>query len=266
MVRFFLIFSLFIVGGATGLSHYKVQERKDRTEKERQDADAAQNAATEARRKKQDELGQATNHFNTTFQTYSGVTNEIAMKEADIRRMEEVIRTHQMTQRMHEDARDAVIAQNPDWFAIVIPDTSGSPTPQRDKATEMNRQRDRLPKAEEELATTKVELDVIGRDNMRLRNDIIKLRPGGPQKLPAGLEGKIVAVDPKYQYVVMNIGGNHGVLMDGEMLLIRDNEILGQVRVTRVEDDFSVANIIQDFKQGEAIEGDSVIYKSADGE
>ena len=111
------------------------------------------------------------------------------------------------------------------------------------------------------MATTKTELDVIGRDNMRLKNTLIKLRPGGPQVLPEGLSGEVVAFDPKFQYVVLNVGGNHGVLMDGRLLIKRDNEILGQARVTRVEDEYSVANIIQEFKEGEVSEGDGVIYQ-----
>ena len=81
-----------------------------------------------------------------------------------------------------------------------------------------------------------------------------------PVELPPGLKGKIVQVDPKYQFVVLNIGGNQGVLENGEMLINRQGRLVGKVRILNVEPDRSVANIVQAWKQAEPFEGDEVLY------
>jgi negative regulator of sigma E activity len=83
---------------------------------------------------------------------------------------------------------------------------------------------------------------------------------GAPVVLPAGLRGKIVAVDPKYNFVVLNIGDDQGVLERGEMLVDRDGKLLGKVRIVSVKKDECVANILPEWKQGEIVEGDEVLY------
>ena len=77
--------------------------------------------------------------------------------------------------------------------------------------------------------------------------------------LPAGLRGKVLAVDPKYDFVVLDIGGNQGVLEHGTMLVNRNGKLVGTVRITRVEPNRSVANVIAELKQSDVMEGDQVI-------
>ena len=81
-----------------------------------------------------------------------------------------------------------------------------------------------------------------------------------PPELPIGLKGKIVQVDPKYQFVVLNIGGNQGVLERGEMLINRQGRLIGKVKITSVEPDRCVANVLKAWKQDEPYEGDEVLY------
>jgi hypothetical protein len=68
-----------------------------------------------------------------------------------------------------------------------------------------------------------------------------------------------VAVDPKYEFVVLDIGGNQGVLERGEMLVNRSGRMVAKVRILTVHADRSVANVLPDWKQGEILEGDMVI-------
>lgn len=78
--------------------------------------------------------------------------------------------------------------------------------------------------------------------------------------LPPGLKGKILAVDPKYDFVVLDIGEKQGVVEKGQMLVNRDGKLVGKVRITKVESNRSIANILPDWKQGEVQEGDQVLY------
>ena len=78
--------------------------------------------------------------------------------------------------------------------------------------------------------------------------------------LPPGTKGNIVAVDPKYDFVVLNIGGNQGVVEKAKMLVNRDGKLIGKVQITAVEPNRSVANVLPEWKQDELMEGDQVIF------
>lgn len=77
--------------------------------------------------------------------------------------------------------------------------------------------------------------------------------------LPPTLQGKVTAVDPKYDFVVLNIGTDDGVLDRGEMLVNRSGKLVGKLRIISVSPKRSIANIIPDWKQAEVMEGDVVI-------
>lgn len=81
-----------------------------------------------------------------------------------------------------------------------------------------------------------------------------------PPELPVGLKGKIIQVDPKYQFVVLNIGGNQGIVERGEMLINRQGRLIGKVKIASVEPDRCVANVLKAWKQDEPYEGDEVLY------
>ncbi len=76
---------------------------------------------------------------------------------------------------------------------------------------------------------------------------------------PPGLKGKIVVVDPKFNFVILNIGSEQGVLEQGEFMVNRQGQLLGNVRIASVEKDRCVANILVDWRRGEIMEGDEVL-------
>ncbi len=79
-------------------------------------------------------------------------------------------------------------------------------------------------------------------------------------ELPAGTKGSIVAVDPKFDFVVLDIGGNQGLVEDAKMLVNRDGKLIGKVRITQVEASRAIANVMPEWKQDEIMEGDQVIF------
>jgi hypothetical protein len=119
-----------------------------------------------------------------------------------------------------------------------------------------------------DLKTTVKERDVFVSENKVLLRDNKKLSAklaeligdDPPVVLPLGLKGTIVAVDPKYDFVVLDIGGNQGVLERGEMLVNRSGKLVAKVRIISVDPERSIANILPGWKQGEVIEGDQVLY------
>ena len=77
-------------------------------------------------------------------------------------------------------------------------------------------------------------------------------------KLRADLKGQVVVVDPKWDFVVLNIGDEQGVLPDGELLVSRDGKLVAKVIVRTIEKDRCIANIVPGWKLGEVFEGDQV--------
>ena len=77
--------------------------------------------------------------------------------------------------------------------------------------------------------------------------------------LPAALNGKILVSDPKWDFVVLNIGEEQGVKQDGEMLVNRDGKLVAKVIVRSIQKDRCIANVMPGWKLGEVMEGDLVI-------
>lgn len=81
-----------------------------------------------------------------------------------------------------------------------------------------------------------------------------------PVLLPPGLKGKVVAVDPKFGFVVLNIGDEQGVKERGVMMVDHQGKLIGKVRISSVQKDSCVASILPAWKRGDVMEGDQVLY------
>ena len=80
-----------------------------------------------------------------------------------------------------------------------------------------------------------------------------------PPPLPANLKGKILVVDPRWEFVLVDLGENQGVVEDGEMLVNRNGKLIAKVRVHGVLKDRCYANVLPGWKLAELMEGDQVI-------
>lgn len=78
-------------------------------------------------------------------------------------------------------------------------------------------------------------------------------------ELPRGLTGRIVAVDPKYNFVVLDIGTDKGVKTRGEMLVSRNGKLIGKVKIASTEPTRSIGNLLPEWQNGEVLEGDVVL-------
>jgi hypothetical protein len=100
---------------------------------------------------------------------------------------------------------------------------------------------------------------VLTRSVARLNNELLKYTGPDPTiRLRADLKGKVVVVDPKWDFVVLDIGDDQGLLENGELLVSRDGKLVAKVIVRTVEKDRSIANIMPGWKLGEVFEGDQV--------
>jgi hypothetical protein len=78
--------------------------------------------------------------------------------------------------------------------------------------------------------------------------------------LPPGLKGKVLAVDPKWDFVVLDIGENQGAAQNGVMLVNRGGHLIAKVKLKKVEADRSIANVLPTWKLQDVVEGDQVMH------
>jgi len=78
----------------------------------------------------------------------------------------------------------------------------------------------------------------------------------------AGVRGTVLAVNQAYNFVVLNLGGRHGVEPNAEMLVVRGGTLIGKIRVSSVEPSTAIGDIITgSLARGVQVQlGDIVIY------
>jgi len=84
----------------------------------------------------------------------------------------------------------------------------------------------------------------------------------GPTATKSGVRGTILAVNQAYNFVVLNLGGRHGVEPNAEMLVFRDGTLIGKIRVSTVEPSTAIGDIISSsLARGVQVQpGDVVVY------
>jgi hypothetical protein len=121
------------------------------------------------------------------------------------------------------------------------------------------------------LRTVERERDVFTSENKALSKKVANLtrelkRYTGEVEpdvvLPPGTHATVVAVDPKYDFVVLDAGGNQGILEGAKMLVNRNGNLVGKIKITSVEPTRSVANVLPEWKQAgnDIMEGDQVFF------
>ena len=82
--------------------------------------------------------------------------------------------------------------------------------------------------------------------------------PISTASIGAQADGQVVVINREYDFIVMNLGKNHGVSVGQEFQVARGGEVLGRVKVEKVYDELSAAAILPDSKKNSMKEGDSV--------
>ena len=86
-----------------------------------------------------------------------------------------------------------------------------------------------------------------------------ELNPGGVT-MEKGLSGKVVIVNDAWNFVILDIGSKNGVVPQGELLVHRNDKLIGKLVVSDVKDNLAVAEIVAGWQQGKIQEGDYVVH------
>jgi capsular polysaccharide biosynthesis protein len=120
--------------------------------------------------------------------------------------------------------------------------------------------REDLKAAQKTLAGAQAESRVLAQNNETLKNQLDRfLHPEKHVTLPASLTGKVLVVDPKYNFVLLDIGENQRAKEYGEMLVNRNGKLVAKVIIRSMQKDRSIANIMPGWEIGQVMEGDQAI-------
>ncbi|HEY6166424.1 MAG TPA: hypothetical protein VI454_00200 [Verrucomicrobiae bacterium] len=250
LIRICLIVAIVAGLGAAGISHFQLDKKihdligeRDQNAKDRDTARAAQKTAEDERDKTKKELETTTAELTTTkSQLTESQANLAAAQDREKKATDALTRANAANKTMQEEVSG--------WRGL------------KKTLADVTKTLADYPKLKDERDTLEGENKILSRRVDKMGKELAELRGEElpPVELPQGLKGKIVQVDPKFDFVVLNIGGNDGVLERGELLINRKGRLIGKVRVSSVMPDKCVANVLRAWKQDEPFEGDEVLY------
>jgi len=117
-------------------------------------------------------------------------------------------------------------------------------------------------KAEDDLTAAqsekKILQDQLQDSQQKLADATDEINRSHKGTMPPGISGKVTFVDRTWNFVVLNVGLTNGVVPNGELIVYRGRNFLGKLRVTKADENDSVAEILPDIK-GEIQIGDAVL-------
>ena len=248
LIRISLIVAIIAGLGAGALNFLKVKEKITTLQANLQEqTEGRQKAETELASTKQ-ELEKTSAELKTTKDTLETTTQERdkAVAEADKRTKD--------AERLTEDLK-RVTGERDEAQANLAAYKATGWTPDQ-IITANKRIRDLMGN----LEGTQKENKLLGMKITNLQNELDRYKnPEKPILLPAALKGKVLVSDPKWNFVILDVGENQGMLEYGEMLVNRNGKLVGKVVVRNVQKDRSVANVMPGWDIGEVMEGDQVI-------
>lgn len=128
------------------------------------------------------------------------------------------------------------------------------------KPEDIVRMRNSFKGLQDQLAEDKVVVKGLQRkvDKLETRLAVFE-NPDKPVLLPGDLRGKVLVMDPKWNFVVLSVGEDQGVKEQGELLVNRNGRLVAKVKVRSVQKDRCIANIVPGWQLGDVMEGDQVI-------
>ena len=114
--------------------------------------------------------------------------------------------------------------------------------------------------SQEALEASLEEKKILSASLLKANDEIEWIKGKTPYvKLRADLKGKILVADPKWEFVVLNVGQDEGAKIHGEMLVSRNGKLVAKVIISEVQKGRCIANVLPGWKLGDVTEGDNVI-------
>lgn len=274
----FLVLSLLLAGTALtfGVKLFKQREAlKNRTQKLEQAVISVTSRMAESKDPFIKAIDQKINHdvlkdyslMDPQLQILAGVLanryDELYLTKDDLKRTQDKLAATEAelarTRQELADARDEISRLTE---AIAKKEAEIEATNQKIAAMETQ-----LAGLKQDLDKLKLEVTKKDEEIASLNERIITLQAeleiyiaGMPNKpMPRGLSGKVVAVNSEWHFVVLDIGSAAGVQVQGELAVHRGDQLIGKVRIIKVDENTSVADVSKDWLKAPIQEGDLVL-------
>lgn len=251
LIRISLIVAIVAGVGIAGLNFAKVQKQIDAIITDRNNEKSIKEKTQRDLASTKKTLDKTTKELADTKDQLDKTTKE---KEDALAQVEDLTKknttladTLKKTQQERDTARDELAA----WHALGIPIENIKAT--LASLRQVTADRDAIA-AENKILNTKVK---------SLQSELADYKDpegyAGPD-MPVGLRGKVLVADPKYNFVVLDIGTQQGVLPAGRFLVSRNGQLIAKLKVKTAEPNRSIANVMPGWNLSEIMEGDQVIY------
>ena len=249
LIRISLIVAILAGLAAAGISFIPVKNKIEQIKNERNDWHQKFTTTDADLRKTRTELANTKKELDSTKTELASTQEQrdraVDEAEKQVKRATQLNDELIKTKKEREDAQAELAA----WKALGIP---------------VNQVKDVIALAKQLQIEQEESLLVIKKlqqDKARLTNEIARLVGPGELKvpLPAKLRGSVVVADPKWDFVVLDVGEDEGVLEYGELLVNRNGRLVAKVIVRAVQKGRSIANVMPGWKLGDVLEGDQVI-------
>jgi hypothetical protein len=250
LLRISIIVAILAGLAVGGLNFVKVKEKVVNLANDRDNEKSMKEKAQTELAKTKDDLNKTTAKLKTTETELVSTKDELATAA---KRLQTTIAERDSTRKQLDDTRK----ERDDARAELAAFQSTELTPPQIIA--MNKQYKSLQAENQFLARLASDRAL----KIRALTNELAIYKFGPDQvvvtLPADLKGKVLVTDPKWNFVVVNVGQDQGVLERGELLVNRNGRLVAKVIVRSVQKDRSVANVMPGWQLGEVMEGDLVI-------
>lgn len=249
LLRIALILAILAGLGTGGVAYYEFSTQIPQLSQQRDDEKTAKNNEITAHNKTKAELKKTQGELAQTQQELADTKSErdkaLARADAQTKRADDLDTKLTKANSDLQDAQNDLAAYKSSGLTA-------------DEVVKLNKN---YLDAKKEIAAIAGERDVFHRKYLATWARLQKYE--GPEeegvvKLPSTLKGSIVLVDPKWDFVVLNVGEDQGAVQEGEMLVSRDGKLVAKIVIRTVEKNRSIANVVPGWKLGEVIEGDVV--------
>lgn len=134
-------------------------------------------------------------------------------------------------------------------------------TAKADLEQQVKDREDKIAKNEETIKDLKDEIRADEEDIKRISAELSACQSHGTKPyIRPGTAGRIVKVNDDWNFVVINLGTNHGMVPNGDMYVHRGDKLIGLVTIAVANKEMSIATIDRDWEQGRIQEGDFVVH------
>lgn len=250
LLRISLIFAILAGIGTIVVTHLQTRQHIQSiiTEREEHKKEEAKNLARA--KKSETELASTKQVLTQTKETLAKTEEDLNGTKQQLATKQEQLSKTQADLAKAVEERKAAQAELAKWESLGM-----KPEQIRGMVADLKKQGDAIAALEDEKK-------ILSRNVKELQNRIALILGNEEYvvPLPAGTKGSVVAVDPKWNFVILDLGADKEMLEGGVLMVHRNSKLVGKVRIREVLPNRCVANVIPGWKLADIEEGDQVLY------